>query len=610
MIDSQTLLKEYAATGSEAAFRELVARYINFVHATARRLVGGDAHLADDITQLVFINLAKKGRDLPNAVLLGGWLHQNTFHVATKAVRTERRRQSREREAVEMNILNDDSETNLRKLEPILDEAITRLGSDDRAAILLRFFEQRDFRAVGAALGSNEDAARMRVKRAVEKLQVLLKYRGVSLPVAAIGTALTLAAASAAPAKLAVATAQVALASAAKECTTASSRWHELRIKPKLGFASLGVVLVAGLALLVHQTRSGSRVEKSVAALQNDARGANELGPARTGTAGETLFARPPVRSATANAPAEPGPSEAPDPAFAALLARRAAKLKPSEVASYLAAHGRDAASLLAAFRTTDDPAFLAEAMQKHPTDPEVAFEAAIRKGSSPEERRQWLGAWMKAAPDNALPNYLSALDHFKAGQSDQALQDLAAAASKPRLQDYSIERARDDEEAYHSAGRSAMDAKFAASANLLMPHLAQVGELGRNLVEFATTYQVSGEEATQQTILQQVVNLGRRYQDPSLRESLLSLLVGINLERNALTAMDPNRPSGLENLTVQDRIDQLAQRRSAIKELNRQAQPLWQSMSDETWTEYLQRSQAEGEENALHWLVTQPASK
>jgi DNA-directed RNA polymerase specialized sigma24 family protein len=103
MTDSQRLLAEYARTGSERAFQELVSRYINFVYSTALRLVGGDAHLAEDVAQTVFIGLAGMGRALSTDVMLGGWLHQHTYHVATKAVRAERRRRSREREAVEMN---------------------------------------------------------------------------------------------------------------------------------------------------------------------------------------------------------------------------------------------------------------------------------------------------------------------------------------------------------------------------------------------------------------------------------------------------------------------------------------------------------------------------
>src|SRR3989442_570911 len=141
MTDSQKLLEEYVENGSELAFRDLVARYLNLVYSTALRLVGGDAHLADDVTQTVFINLARRGRTLSSEVMLGGWLHQHTYHVATKAARAERRRQSRKREAVEMNTLQDDSGANLRQVAPILDEAITQLGSEDRTAILLRFFE-------------------------------------------------------------------------------------------------------------------------------------------------------------------------------------------------------------------------------------------------------------------------------------------------------------------------------------------------------------------------------------------------------------------------------------------------------------------------------------
>jgi len=211
MTDSQTLLVEYARNGSESAFRELVSRYTNLVYSTALRLVSGDAHLAEDVAQTVFIGLASRGRALSTEVMLGGWLHQHTYHVATKTLRGERRRKSREREAVEMNTLQDGSGADWRQVAPILDEAITQLGSEDRTAILLRFFEQRDFGSVGEALGSNEDAARMRVNRALEKLHSLLKHRGVTLSAAALGTALATEAVTAAPAGLASAITAAAL---------------------------------------------------------------------------------------------------------------------------------------------------------------------------------------------------------------------------------------------------------------------------------------------------------------------------------------------------------------------------------------------------------------
>ncbi len=252
MIDSQQLLAEYARTGSEAAFRELVSRYVNLVYSTALRLVGGDAHLAEDVAQTVFIGLADKGRTLPAEVMLGGWLHRHTFHVATKAVRGERRRESREREAMAMNELHDDSGGNWRQAAPLLDEAITQLENEDRMAILLRFFEQRDFRSVGEVLGSNEDAARMRVNRALEKLQASLKRRGAALSVAALGAALTTEAVTAAPVGLAVTISGVALAGTA--AGTGTTFWIlKFMANTKLKLALAGLVVAGAATTMVSQ---------------------------------------------------------------------------------------------------------------------------------------------------------------------------------------------------------------------------------------------------------------------------------------------------------------------------------------------------------------------
>ena len=170
MTESRELLAQYAKTGAEAAFGELVTRYVNLVYSTALRLVGGDTQMAEDVTQTVFIDLAAMGKTLSKDVMLGGWLHQHAFHVATTAARSERRRKARESEASEMNMLQNNSEAGLGDAAPLLDEAITQLPSEDRTAILLRFFEERGFRSVGEVLGTSEDAARMRVRRAVEKL--------------------------------------------------------------------------------------------------------------------------------------------------------------------------------------------------------------------------------------------------------------------------------------------------------------------------------------------------------------------------------------------------------------------------------------------------------
>jgi RNA polymerase sigma factor (sigma-70 family) len=252
MTDSQKLLAEFARTGSEAAFRELLTRYVDLVHSAAIRLVNGDAHTAQDIAQTVFVDLARKARSLPPEVMLGGWLHRHTCFVAANLMRGDRRRQARERQAADMNAVQQRGDSNLADVAPILDDAINQLGSEDRTAILLRFFEQLDFRTVGEALGSTEEAAKKRVSRALDKLQQLLTTRGVSLSATALGGALAAEAIKAAPAGLVASIAGTALAnSAAAGGTTAT--FFKVMTTFKLTFGVAGAVAVAGVAVLIKQ---------------------------------------------------------------------------------------------------------------------------------------------------------------------------------------------------------------------------------------------------------------------------------------------------------------------------------------------------------------------
>lgn len=262
MKDGQELLSEYLRTGSEAAFREVVNRYLNFAYSVALRLVGGDTLLAEDVAQTVFINLARKAGDFSSAVSLGGWLHEHTFHVATKAVRSEKRRQAREQEAARMSTLQENTGLNMAQVGPMVHEAIRQLGTEDRAAILLRFFEQLDFRAVGQALGSTEDAARMRVNRALGKLHGLLNQRGIALSAGALAAGLAAEAVTAAPAGLASTIAGTALASAASTGTTMTA--FKLMTMTKLKLAIVGTVAAAAVAaplIVQHQSLSKLREE-------------------------------------------------------------------------------------------------------------------------------------------------------------------------------------------------------------------------------------------------------------------------------------------------------------------------------------------------------------
>src|SRR6266404_2851690 len=163
--------------------------------------------------------------------------------------------------------------------------------------------------------------------------------------------------------------------------------------------------------------------------------------------------------------------------------------LTTAQISRYLDENHRSAASLLAGCRTSKAPELLKEAMEKYPGDPKVAFEAVLNKDASPTERRDWLEAFKKAAPENPLAAYLSALDYFKSGQTDQAVQDLIAASGRQGFADYTLERIQTDAEAYRAAGYSEADAKMAATWGVTLPQVAEMKALAQNMVDLAASY-------------------------------------------------------------------------------------------------------------------------
>ena len=216
MSTDRELLARYAETGSEAAFAELVRLRVAFVYGTALPRVGGDTHLAQDVTQQVFIAVAREAHRLGRHPVLTGWLHTTTRNVAAALVRTERRRRAREKVASTMQEIHTRTEPDpdWKKLRGPLDQALDGLREQDRDALLLRFFEECSFADVGRRLQLSENAARMRVERALDKMQALLSRHGITSTAAAIGAALAAPTAQALPAGFAAAVSSTALASA------------------------------------------------------------------------------------------------------------------------------------------------------------------------------------------------------------------------------------------------------------------------------------------------------------------------------------------------------------------------------------------------------------
>ena len=285
--------------------------------------------------------------------------------------------------------------------------------------------------------------------------------------------------------------------------------------------------------------------------------------------------------------------------------------LTAKQLESYLKAHGRNAASLLAAYRTTRDPALLAEAMQKYPNEPLVALEAAYSKGASPETQRQWLEAFKQSAPDNALPHYLLARNYFKAGQTDLAVQELLAAAGKTQTQDFFVDRMSDNEEAYLAAGYSPAEAKAISLQQLeLMPNRGDLKQLSYDLVELAKSYQRAGDDASARNALQITAQLGQRGQTSSPGQIAIDQFLGFAMETLALNAMNPAAPYGDSGQTVRDRLNQLAQQKAALQQLVLQSDALLKTLPDQDWITYADRVKTFGEAAAARWILSKYGQK
>jgi RNA polymerase sigma factor (sigma-70 family) len=268
MTDPRTLLAQYVASGSEDAFGELVGRYLNLVYSTAVRLVDGDRHRAEDVAQTVFADLARLAKTLSPEVMLGGWLHRRTWHVAATLMRSERRRQNRERLAGEMQALQDPSGGEYEQIVPILDEAVNQLSAADRQVILLRYFEGQELRAVGQALATTEEAARKRVARALDKLRGLLRRQGVAISCTSLAALLAAQAVTAAPAGMAVSVTSAALASAASGGGVTLAIF-KIMAMTRLKIA-VSAVVVAGLGTtLVLEHHALARLREQNRALQD-----------------------------------------------------------------------------------------------------------------------------------------------------------------------------------------------------------------------------------------------------------------------------------------------------------------------------------------------------
>jgi len=247
------LLHEYALRNSEEAFAMLVSRHIDLVYSAALRQAANH-HQAQEITQAVFVILARKARSLSPNTILPGWLFRTTRLTAANHLRTEIRRARREQEAFMQSNPNEESGELWQQMAPALNDVIDGLREKDRNAIVLRFLKGKDYKEVAAALGATEEAAQMRVSRALGKLRKVFAKRGVVLSAATLSAIMAAHATQAAPSGFAASVAGTAAQGAALTASTVTLVEGTIKIMAwtKLKFA-VAAGVVALLAYEYHQ---------------------------------------------------------------------------------------------------------------------------------------------------------------------------------------------------------------------------------------------------------------------------------------------------------------------------------------------------------------------
>lgn len=277
MTDDAQLLRRYAQDQSEDAFAELVRRHLGWVYRTALRRTGGRSDLAHEVSQYVFLALAKQAAALAERDQLAGWFYTTIRNAASQLLRAEARRRIHEAAAA-MSLYEDIPPESWASLRPTLDQELDRLAAKDREALILRYFEGKSFAQIGAQLSLGEDGARKRVERAVDRLGAQFSRRGILSTEAVLSGMLSAEGSAAAPAGLHASVLKTALSgggSAGSAATVAllmnatKTTWAGLAVLGLIGIASLSSV---GIAVAEYRAMQADRASADAAARQFQAK--------------------------------------------------------------------------------------------------------------------------------------------------------------------------------------------------------------------------------------------------------------------------------------------------------------------------------------------------
>lgn len=289
---------------------------------------------------------------------------------------------------------------------------------------------------------------------------------------------------------------------------------------------------------------------------------------------------------------------------LAALLDRDTYQIEipAEEIQRWLAINRTNAASLLAAAQVGRDRSLYLTALTNFPNDPRVLF-AVAGPNRLPEMRRELLDRFKEAAPENALADYISARDHMQNGRRDEAIADLLAASGKTSFNDYTLEDMQNREDLLMQAGKSAAEAKAAASDSTLLPHLSQMKGLAQDIAALQKEYLAAGDTASAERLAQVGLQMAEHLTSRKAGSGMITDLVGYAIERVVITPLDRQTPYDFLNGTVTERIDQLQGKRAEVKAATQLFNQWWPWATESEIVSFYDRLKLYGEVEALKWL-------
>jgi hypothetical protein len=284
-------------------------------------------------------------------------------------------------------------------------------------------------------------------------------------------------------------------------------------------------------------------------------------------------------------------------------------KIPREKVEEWLAKHNRNAMSLLAAFRALDDTNYLNEAATNFPDNPQVEL-AILTHDEFPPDRRKWLNLFKNSSPSNSLPNYLSAQDYFKSGNSTAAVQELQAASGKSQFDSFETESRLDEEDLFLSSGKSPLESSKASMSGMAeddLPELTTFKRLAQGIGDLQKQFLNSGDAGSAINLAQTGMNLGNQLNSGDSGKYLINQLVGMATKSIVLRALDPN--TGYDFLggeTPNQVLQEMKQQRAVYSQLAKSFEAVEPGLSESEMIGYQQRVKIYGEIPAMQWAVQQ----